>query len=138
MAPNERRKSKRIAAALGMEEAVMVEVNCQQYPATLVNLGLGGALLDMRESASEIQPDTTLRLYFENGGQMLAIQAKMARSDGRHVAFAFCETTAADKEQIRAKMIRMSMLMSRLSTSQAPHPFTRMMPFVSRHSVTTK
>ena len=138
MAPNERRKSKRIAAALGMEEAVMVEVNCQQYPATLVNLGLGGALLDMRESASEIQPDTTLCLYFENGGQMLAIQAKMARSDGRHVAFAFCDTTAADKEQIRAKMIRMSMLMSRLSTSQAPHPFTRMMPFVSRHSVTTK
>ena len=54
MAPNERRKSKRIAAALGMEEAVMVQVNGQQYPATLENLGLGGALIDMRESASEI------------------------------------------------------------------------------------
>ena len=116
----------------------MVEVNGQQYPATLVNLGLGGALLDMRESASEIQADTTLSLYFENGGHMLSIQARMARSDGRHVAFAFSESTATDKEQIRAKMIRMSMLMSRLSASQAPHPFTRMMPFVSRHSVTTK
>jgi hypothetical protein len=138
MAPNERRKSKRIAAALGLEEAVMVEVNGQQYPALLVNLGLGGALLDMRDSATEIQADMLLCLYFENGGHMLPIQAKMARSDGRHVAFAFCDTTTTEKEQIQTKIIRMSMLTSRLSTSQAPHPFTRMMPFVSRHSVTTK
>ena|SRR5215471_12983659 len=138
MIPNERRKSKRIAAALGMEEAVMVEVDGQQYPASLVNLGLGGALLDMRGSAPKIQAVASLCLYFENGGHILPVQARVARSDGRHVAFAFCDTSASDKEQIRAKIIRMTMLTSRLSTSQAPHPFTRMMPFVSRHSVSTK
>jgi hypothetical protein len=138
MGPNERRKSKRIAAALGMEESVMVEVNGQQYPACLVNLGLGGALLDMRDAASQIQPDVRLSLYFENRVHMLPLKATMARSDGRHVAFAFCDTTAADKEEIRAKIIRMSILTSRLSASQAPHPFTRLMPFVSRHNVTSK
>jgi hypothetical protein len=138
MTPNERRRSKRIAAALGLEESVMVEVNGQQFPGSLVNLGLGGALLDMRDSAPEIHADLPLNLYFENGGHMLSLQATMARSDGRHVAFAFCNTTAADKEQIQAKIIRMSMLASRISASQAPHPFTRLMPFVSRHSTSTK
>jgi hypothetical protein len=138
MGPDERRKSKRIAAALGMEESVMVEVNGQQYLGSLVNLGVGGALLDMREATFEFRPDVLLTIYFENGGHMLPLQARMLRSDDRHVAFAFCDTTAADNEQIRAKIIRMSILISRLSASQAPHPFTRLMPFVSRHNVTSK
>jgi len=138
MGSNERRRSKRIAAALGLEESVMVEVNGQQFPASLVNLGSGGALLDMRDAASHLQDGTPLSLYFENGGRMLSLRATIARSDGRHVAFAFCSTSPVDKEQIQAKIIRRSMLTSRLAASKAPHPFTRLMPFVSRHSMTEK
>ena len=138
MGSNERRRSKRIAAALGLEESVMVEVNGQQFPASLVNLGLGGALLDLRETGSPVPDGAPLSLYFENGGRMLSVQARIVRSDGRHMAFAFSNTTAAHKEQIQAKIIRMSILRSRLSASQAPHPFTRLMPFVSRHSMTEK
>src|SRR3954453_19489255 len=107
MASNERRRSKRIAAALGMEESVTVELNGQKLPASLVNLGLGGALLDLRDAASHLQEGAPLSLHFENGGQMLSLQATIARSDGRHVAFAFCNTSAADKQQIQAKIIRM-------------------------------
>jgi c-di-GMP-binding flagellar brake protein YcgR len=134
---NERRKSKRIAAALGLEEAVMVEVNGQQYPASLVNLGLGGALLDLRGCAPAFH-NAVVSLYFENGGNILTLKAAVVRSDGRHVAFAFSNTTERDKEQIQAKVIRMSILASRLAASQAPHPFTKLMPFGSHHSLTTK
>jgi hypothetical protein len=137
MTINERRKSKRIAAALGLEEAVMVEVNGQQYPASLVNLGLGGALLDLRGWAPAFQ-NAVVSLYFENGGNILTLKATVVRSDGRHVAFAFSNTTERDKEQIQAKVIRMSILASRLAASQAPHPFTKLMPFGSHHSLTTK
>jgi PilZ domain len=137
MTSNERRKSKRIAAALGLEEAVMVEVNGQQYPASLVNLGLGGALLNLRATAPDFQ-NAVVSLYFENGGNILTLKARVARSDSQHVAFAFSRTTEKDKKQIQAKIIRMSILTSRLAASQAPHPFTRLMPFGSHHSLTTK
>src|SRR5690242_10320664 len=102
MTPNERRKSKRIAAALGLEEAVMVEVNGQEYPASLVNLGLGGALLDLRATAPDFQ-NAVVSLYFENGGNILTLKARVARSDSQHVAFAFSRTTEKDKKQIQAK-----------------------------------
>src|SRR5262249_44425988 len=104
-----------------------------QYPASLMNLGLGGALLDLRGSAPAFQ-NAIVSLYFENGGHLLALKATVVRSDRRHVAFAFSNTTEKDKEQIQAKLVRMSILVSRLATSRAPHPFTKLMPFGAYHS----
>jgi hypothetical protein len=109
----------------------MVEVNGQQYPASLVNLGSGGALLDMRGCSPDF-PKSAVSLYFENGGHILALKATVARMEHPHVAFVFSNAGAADKEQIQAKIIRMSILTSRLAASQAPHPFTRLMPFGSQ------
>src|SRR6476620_9142560 len=105
MTPKERSKSKRIAAALGLEESVMVEVNAQQYPASLVNLGLGGALLNLRAAAPDFQ-NAVVSLYFENGGNILTLKARVARSDSQHVVFKFSTTTEKDREQIQAKIIR--------------------------------
>jgi PilZ domain len=110
----ERRRSRRIIPLLRQEERVTVQTDSQQFPAKIVNLGLGGALLDMRDSGAFIHVGRILSLFFENGGRLLEVRAMPARSDGRKVAFKFRDLTATDQQEIETKMIRMGILEARV------------------------
>ena len=110
----ERRLCNRINALLDAEEQVLIEDGTQLVPSTLLNLGEGGALLEFKDSDSQLPAGGTFHILFDNGGELLEVTGSPMRTDGSRTAFRFSDLTEEQKKAIRTKMIRMAIISSRV------------------------
>ena len=110
----ERRRSKRIEALLDQEEQVLIEHNLHYVPSTIVNFSDGGALLALKDPDFRFSVGQRHTLFFDNGGQVLTLNATVVRKTGRRVAFEFSDVTGEQTKAIHTKLIRMAMVMARV------------------------
>jgi len=113
----ERRRSRRIEALLDQEEQVLIEHDLQYVPSTIVNFSDGGALLTLKDPDVCFTVGHTHALFFDNGGQVLALQATVRRKTGRRVAFEFSDVTLEQAQAIQTKLVRMAMVMARVGSA---------------------
>jgi hypothetical protein len=110
----ERRQDNRINALLNAEEQVMIENGSQLAFGTLLNLGAGGALLELKDSSVQFPAGDTFHLLFDNGGELLELDATAIRTDGSKTAFRFPDLSGEQKMAIQTKMIRMAIISARI------------------------
>ena len=113
----ERRRSRRIEALLDQEEQVLIEHDLQYVPSTIVNFSDGGALLALKDPDLCFTVGHRHVLFFDNGGQVLALEATVLRKTGRRVAFQFSDVTPEQTKALHTKMIRMAMVMARVGSA---------------------
>ena len=113
----ERRRSKRIEALLDQEEQVLIEHDFQYVPSSIVNFSDGGALLALKEPDVRFTVGHRHALFFDSGGQVLALKATVRRKTERRVAFEFCDVTLEQTEAIHTKLVRMAMVMARVGSA---------------------
>jgi hypothetical protein len=110
----ERRRFKRINALLNQEEHVLIEYEGRYVAATIVDFGVAGALLAMKDPGVHFQDGDTFSLCFDNGGQLLQLKGVALRTNESHAAFRFSEVTVDQEKAIRTKMIRMELVAARI------------------------
>jgi hypothetical protein len=110
----ERRQYNRINALLEAEEQVMIENGSQLVFSTLLNLSAGGALLELKDSGTQFPDGDTFHILFDNGGELLELDATAIRTGGRKIAFRFPDLRVEQKKAIHTKMIRMGIILARV------------------------
>ena len=110
----ERRGSRRIEALLDREEQVLIEHDLQYVPSTIVSFSEAGPLLALKDPDVRFIVGHRHSLFFDSGGQVLALQATVLRRTGRRVAFEFSDVTREQTKAIHTKLIRMAMVMARV------------------------
>ena len=110
----ERRQDNRIDALIDAEEQVTIQNEGQSVFSTLINLSAGGALLTLKNSSVQFTAGDTSHLLFDNGGELLQLDATAIRTDGRKIAFRFRDLSVEQKRAIHTKMIRMAIISARV------------------------
>jgi c-di-GMP-binding flagellar brake protein YcgR len=110
----ERRQDNRINALIDAEEQVTIQNEGQPVSSTLINLSAGGALLTLKNSSVQFTAGDTSHLLFDNGGELLQLDATAIRTDGTKIAFRFQGLSVEQKRAIHTKMIRMAIISARV------------------------
>lgn len=111
----ERRRARRISAALSQEKVVRIANGDRTISAELMNLSGVGALIDMDAAeAGAMCLGDCLSLLFQRGGHPFKIPAKPIRKEGRLVAFDFYGLTPESETELKMKVALMEILASRL------------------------
>lgn len=114
----DRRRARRISAALCQEKVVQIVDGKRRISAELLNLSGVGALLDMDAAeANAMCLGDCLSLFFQRGGHLFKIHAKPVRKDGRLVAFDFYDLTPEDQAELKMKMALMEILAMRVDAA---------------------
>ncbi|MBI4472342.1 MAG: PilZ domain-containing protein [Acidobacteria bacterium] len=106
----EQRQSKRMMALMPEEEPVCVRTESKSYPAKLVNLGAGGALISILECRFREEIGTRCVVSFVSAGQTFEVHAELLRVIGWYAALKFVDLTPEQSEEIAAKMDHMETL----------------------------
>src|SRR5579862_2367966 len=110
----ERRQDNRINTLIDAEEQVTIQNEGQSVFSTLINLSAGGALLTLKNSSVQFTAGDTSHLLFDNGGELLQLDAPAIRTDGTKIAFRFQGLSVEQKRATHTKLIRMAIISARV------------------------
>lgn len=104
----EKREHRRIPALAGEEDQVLIKVGSEYFPASLVDMSIGGVLVALQDSSVEFPLRDYCLLFTQNGNPIFSVRAwALRREKAGRIGFQFFNLTSSDRMQIHRKLVGM-------------------------------
>lgn len=104
MVSAEKRRAARVIPIMTDEEVVLVHIPSGTALAKVIDISMVGVLAYLVHSVTKVDPEAVRKVSFYHKGNVIDVNARITRKDGRLIALDFVNVTPRKRAQIQAKL----------------------------------